>query len=131
MTKPSAMYITLFILKRQRPLQCTSLYSFSNDKALCNVLKCDSSQMKELLQCFKLRNTTVLFSNDKVRKKAKIINQYNQAPHLAQDTNGKVTTSQLDITNKSQQVSPFPAGDHKVSINRRAQKHNESQTEIT
>ena len=37
-----------------------------------------------------------------------------------QDTNGKVTTSQLDITNKSQEVSPFPAGDHKASANRRA-----------
>ena len=48
----------------------------------------------------------------KVRKRAKIRNRYNQAPHLTQDTNGKVTTSQLDITNESQEVSPFPAGDH-------------------
>ena len=30
----------------------------------------------------------------KVRKRAKIRNRYNQAPHLTQDTNGKVTTSQ-------------------------------------
>ena len=37
----------------------------------------------------------------KVRMRAKIRNRYNQAPHLTQDTNGKVTTSQLDITNKS------------------------------
>ena len=57
----------------------------------------------------------------KVRKRAKIRNQYNQAPHLTQDTNGKVTTLQLDITNESQEVNPFPAGDHKTSINRRAQ----------
>ena len=56
----------------------------------------------------------------KVRKRTKIRNQYNQAPHLIQDTNGKVTTSQLDITNESQEVSPFPAGDHKASINRLA-----------
>ena len=56
----------------------------------------------------------------KVRKRAKIRNRYNQAPHLTQDTNGKVTTSQLDITNESQEVSPFPAGDHKASTNRRA-----------
>ena len=27
-------------------------------------------------------------------------------------------TSQLDITNESQEVSTFPAGDHKASINR-------------
>ena len=35
----------------------------------------------------------------KVRKRAKIRNRYNQAPHLTQDTNGKVTTSQIHITN--------------------------------
>ena len=60
----------------------------------------------------------------KVRKSAKIRNQCNQAPYLTQDTNGKVTTSQLDITNESQEVSPFPAGDQKASINRHARKHN-------
>ena len=54
----------------------------------------------------------------KVRKRAKIRNRYSQAPHLTQDTNGKMTISQLDITNESQEVSPFPAGDHKASINR-------------
>ena len=43
----------------------------------------------------------------KVRKKAKIRNRYNQTPHLTQDTNGKATTSQLDITHESQEVSPF------------------------
>ena len=64
----------------------------------------------------------------KVRKRAKIRNRYNQAPHLTQDTNGKVTTSQLDITNESQEVSPFPASDHKASINRRARKQNEAKT---
>ena len=32
-------------------------------------------------------------------KRTKIRNRYNQAPHLTQDTNGKVTTSQLDIIN--------------------------------
>ena len=60
----------------------------------------------------------------KLRKRAKIGNRYNQAPHLTQDTNGKVKTSQLDSRNKSQEVSPFPAGDHKASINRQARKHN-------
>ena len=58
----------------------------------------------------------------KVRKGTKIGNRYNQAPHLTQDTNRKVTTSQLDITNESQEVSAFPAGDHKASINRPAQQ---------
>ena len=29
----------------------------------------------------------------------------------------------IDITNESQEVSPFPAGDYKASINRRTRKH--------
>ena len=52
--------------------------------------------------------------------------RYNQAPHLTQDTNRKVTTSQLDITNESQEVSLFPAGDHKASMTRCARKHNKT-----
>ena len=56
------------------------------------------------------------------------MNQYNQVPHLTQDTNRKVTNSQLDTTNESQEVSPFPAGDHKVHINRRAQRHSKHKT---
>ena len=62
---------------------------------------------KDIEQCHKL--------SDKVRKSAKIKNLYNQAPHLTQDTNGKVITSQLDITNESQEVRPLPAGDHKTT----------------
>ena len=42
----------------------------------------------------------------------------------------KVTTSQLDITNESQEVSPFPACDHKAPIHRRARNHNKNKTEI-
>ena len=41
----------------------------------------------------------------RVSKGTKIRTRYNQEPHLTQDTNGKVTNSQ---------VSPFPAGDHKA-----------------
>ena len=59
----------------------------------------------------------------KVSKVTKIRNGYNQVPHLTQDTNGKVTNSQLDTTNESQEVSPFPAGDHKAHRSRRAQRH--------
>ena len=64
-----------------------------------------------------------------VSKGAKIRNRYNQVPHLTQDTNGKVTNSQLDTTNKSQEVSPLPAGDHKAHINRGAQRHSKHKTE--
>ena len=65
----------------------------------------------------------------KVSKGAKIRNRYNQVPHLTQDTNGKVTNSQIDTTNESQEVSPFPAGDHKAHINGRAQRHSKHKTE--
>ena len=47
-------------------------------------------------------------------KGAKIRNRYNQVPHLTQDTNGKIANSQLDMSNESNEVSPFPAGDHKA-----------------
>ena len=59
----------------------------------------------------------------KVSKGTKIRNLYNQVSHPTQDTNGKVTNSQLDTTNESQEVSPFPACYHKAHINRRAQRH--------
>ena len=57
------------------------------------------------------------------------MNRYNQVQHLTQDTNGKVTNLQLDTTNESQQVSPFPAGDQKAYINRRTQRHSKHETE--
>ena len=62
-------------------------------------------------------------------KGAKIRSQHNQVPHPTQDTNGEVTNSQLDTTNESQEVSPFPEGDHKAQINRRAQRHSKHKTE--
>ena len=65
----------------------------------------------------------------KVCKGAIIRIRYNQVPHLTQDTNGKVTNSQLDTTNESLEVSPFPAGDHKAHINRCAQRHSKHKTE--
>ena len=64
----------------------------------------------------------------KVSKGAKIRSRYNQVPHLTQDTNGKVTNSQLDTTNESQEVNPFPAVDLKAHINRRAQRHSKHKT---
>ena len=67
----------------------------------------------------------------KVSKDAKIRNRYNQVPHLTQDTNGKVTNSQLDTTNESQEVSPYPAGDYKTHINRRIQRHSKHKREKT
>ena len=34
-----------------------------------------------------------------------------------------------DTTNESQEVSPFPAGDHKAHINRGTQRHSKHKTE--
>ena len=68
---------------------------------------------------------------NKVSKVAKITNRYNQVPHLTQDNNGKVTNSQLDTTIESQEVSPFPAGEHKAHINIRSQRHSKHRTEET
>ena len=79
-----------------------------------------------------LNNQRILRINlMKVSKGAKIRNRYNQVPHLTQDTNEKVTNSQLDTTNESQEVSPYPAGEHKAHINRRAQKQSKHKTEKT
>ena len=64
-----------------------------------------------------------------VSKGAKIRNRYNQVPHLTQNTNGINDKLTEDTTNESQEVSPFPAGDHKAHINRRAQRHSKHKTE--
>ena len=66
---------------------------------------------------------------DESYKGAKIRDQYNQVPHLTQDTNGEVANTQLDTTHESQDVSPFPAGDHKAHINRRTQRHSKHKKE--
>ena len=66
-----------------------------------------------------------------VSKGAKIRNRYNQVPHLTQYTNGKAKNAQLDTTNESQEVSSFPAGDHKAQINRHAQTHSKCKTQKT
>ena len=55
----------------------------------------------------------------KVRKMAKIRKRYNQAPHLTKDTTWESNKNTINITKKGQEVSPFPAGDHKAAMNRR------------
>ena len=76
---------------------------------------------------FLTRNETVLYrirpphraSYIKVRKIARIRNRYGQVPHLSQDNKLESNKITIDITNKSQDVSPFPSGDHKAAMNRR------------
>ena len=55
----------------------------------------------------------------KVSKTGKIRNRYNQVPHLTRDTTWESDKTQFSITNKSQEDSPFPAGDHNIATNRR------------
>ena len=50
-------------------------------------------------------SNNVVCRTSKVSKGAKIRDRYNQVPHLTQDTKGKVTNSQLDTTNESQEVT--------------------------
>ena len=92
-----------------------------------------SQLLKRIAKLFKesLDDLVHITSHFKVRKLVKIKNRYNQVPHLTQDTNGKVTNSQIDITTECQEVSHFPAFDHKASINRRARKYKKHKTEIT
>ena len=50
---------------------------------------------------------------------AKIRNGYNQVPHLTQDTTWESDkTMRKHQIQESQEVSPFPADDHKAAMNR-------------
>ena len=57
-------------------------------------------------------------SVNKVSKMAKIRKRYNQVTHLTQDTTWESDKNTINITNKSSEASPFPAGDHKAAMNR-------------
>ena len=67
---------------------------------------------------FDLFNLPIFEWPFKVRKMAKIRKQYNQVPRLTQDTTWESNKNTINITNKSQEVSPFPAGNHKAAMNR-------------
>ena len=54
--------------------------------------------------------------NIKVRRTAEIRKRYNQIPHLTQETTWESSNNKINITNKSLEVSPFPAGDHKAAM---------------
>ena len=64
------------------------------------------------------------YSYIKVRKTTKIRKRYNQVSHLTQGTTWESNKNTINITNKSQEVIPFPAGDHKAEMNRRKSMRN-------
>ena len=49
-------------------------------------------------------------------KGVKIRNRYNQVQHLTQDTTWKSDKYTINITNESEVVSPFPAGDNNALL---------------
>ena len=68
----------------------------------------------------------------KINKKAKIRNQHHQIPtpdsghHM-----GKLQNTRKRHKQESQEVSPFPAGDHKVTRNRQDSMTDKHETQIT
>ena len=58
----------------------------------------------------------------KVSKEAKVRNPYNQVQYLTQDTTWESDKGDKNTikhhTQESQEVSPFPAGDQKATMNR-------------
>ena len=65
-----------------------------------------------------------------VRKRATIRNRYNQVPHLSLDTKWESNKITINITNKNQEVSPFPSGDHKAAMSRRESMTNTIEVKI-
>ena len=55
----------------------------------------------------------------KLSKKVKIRYRYNEASHLTQDTTWESDkNTRKHHIQEGQEVSPFPAGDHKAAMNR-------------
>ena len=72
----------------------------------------------------KHRNTYKALTH--VRKTTKIRKRYNQVPHLNNDTSWESNKNTINIANRSQEISPSPAGDHKAAMNRRKSTKNTS-----
>ena len=51
-------------------------------------------------------------------KREKTRNQYKQASHLIQDTTWESDKTKSHHIQEGQEVSPFPAGDHKAATNK-------------
>ena len=60
-----------------------------------------------------------MINGNNVRKKANVMNRYNQVPHLTKDTTWESdkNTRKHHIL-ESQKASPFAAGDHKAAMNK-------------
>ena len=83
--------------------------------------------------CFSTTMHNKFFTQAEIRaiasKGAKIRNRYNQVPQPDTGYQWESNKLKLDTTNDSQEVSPFPAGDHKAHITRHVQRHSKHKTE--
>ena len=126
-------YARDFMLSLSDNNQADAVQAFdSSSRYLDDLLNIDNpyfSTMVSQIYPTELQLKKANSSDTEVSKGAKVRNRYNQVSLLTQDTNGKVTNSQLDTLNESQEVSPFLAGDHKAHINRRSQKHSKHKKE--
>ena len=80
--------------------------------------------LRELQLMNRLSHENILRWVIKVRKTAKIRIQYNQVPNQSQDTTWESNKNTINTTNKSKEVSRFPADDHKATLNRRKSMRN-------
>ena len=91
---------------------------------LCIKVICQHIEIinKEILRCYEVPKlsldhhdalTKSMYPIGRIKdsKRAKTRDRDSQAPYLTLDTNWNVTTSQFDITNESQEVNTFLAGD--------------------
>ena len=94
-------------------------------KVLKNPL-CKSSQALQTgLRSLDMANSRVC----KVSKVAKIRNRHNQAPHLTQDTNGKVTNSQKTPQTRAKRSAPPPSRRPRSTHKQTRTQHSKHKTE--
>ena len=130
-----ATFVFLFIFRlKYQYLKCSESVVSANKHALPkNIVLMYSevlfnSKFKFSRKCQNksvcVRRSALLRYTYKVRKSAKIGERYNQVPHLTQDTTWESNKNTINITIKSQEASPFPAGDHKAAVSRRESMRN-------
>ena len=91
--------------------------STSNPKRFYGFIKSKKNESHGVAPLKAKTGITHSDSTTKVRKTVRIRYRYNQVPHLSQDTKWESNNITINITNKSQEVSHFPSGDHKAILN--------------
>ena len=80
-----------------------------------------STPFSHIFSGFKSHRWNCILFVSKVKKKAKVRNLYNYVTHMTQDTVWYEKVTKTTIKHHiqgSQEVSPFPTGDHKAARNR-------------